>query len=233
MDAQTALIWHTAGRQGARTVHADAVASAHGVVALADGIGDSAAAVRAALTAVTAAVSVPAVAGPSAALAAAQSAVLADPGAGDSVLVVAQPFPGGFRIGWVGDVRAYAWDGVALRQLTTDHTLAQYFRDHGDPPTPRMEHLVTTSVRTASPARYGHAVATAPTRLLLTSDGVHKTLSHEAMTTIVRTSANPAETLVQAAMSAGGRDNATAVIVAHDHLPPTIAVPTHPLPAAA
>jgi len=227
----TTATCHTAGHQGARTVNADAVASAHGVVALADGVGDSAAAVRAALTAVTAAVSVPLVAGPSAALAAAQSAVLADPGAGDAVLVVAQHFPGGYRIGWVGDVRAYTWDGVTLRQLTSDHTLAQYFRDHGEPATPRMEHLVTASVRTASPSRYGYVEA--PGRLLLTTDGVHKTLSHEAMTEIMRTSANPAQALVRATAAAGGKDNATAVVVDQEHTRPAMPLPTRPIPAAA
>ncbi len=219
----------TAGHQGARAVNADAVASAHGVVALADGVGDSADAVRAALTAVTAAVSVPPAAGPSAALAAAQTAVLAADG--DAVLVVAQPFAGGYRIGWVGDVRAYAWNGVTLRQLTSDHTLAQYFRDHGEPVTPRMEHLVTASVRTASPSRHGYVEA--PGRLLLTTDGVHKTLSHEAMAEIMRTSANPAEALVRATVAAGGRDNATAVVVDRDHTRPAMPLPTRPIPAAA
>src|SRR5688500_2733293 len=116
METQPA--WRTASHQGVRDVNADAVAAAHGVVALADGIGDDLTAAHAALQAATAAVHVPAVAGPEAALAAAHEALLT----GDCVLVVAQPFGGGYRIGWVGDVRAYAWDGQELRQLTTDHT---------------------------------------------------------------------------------------------------------------
>src|SRR5262245_22370624 len=121
---ETQPTWRTAGHQGARTVNADAVAAANGVVALADGVGHDPSAAHAALAAATAAVGVPAAAGPSAALAAAREAVTT----GDCVLVVAQPFGDGHRIGWVGDVRAYAWDGITLCQLTTDHTLAQYFR---------------------------------------------------------------------------------------------------------
>src|SRR5262245_2835939 len=99
MNARPSLAgtWHTAGFQGPRTINADAVAShpdASGglVVALADGVGDSPGAARAAVLAATAAVAVPAAEGPAAALRAAHRAVEAEPEAGDCVLVVAQPF---------------------------------------------------------------------------------------------------------------------------------------------
>jgi protein phosphatase len=225
MDTQRA--WRTASHQGARQVNADAVATAGGVVALADGIGDNTLGAHAALAATTAAVGVPAMAGPAAALSAAHDAVLA----GDCVLVVAQPFDGGYRVGWVGDARAYAWNGHELRQLTTDHTLAQYFRDHGEDVTPRMEHLVTASVHTAPANRYG-VTETSATTLVLTTDGVHKTLTHEAMTSIMRHASNPERSLVEAAHNAGARDNATAVVLAAAPSPAT-ALPTLPLSVAA
>jgi PPM family protein phosphatase len=164
---------------------------------------------------------VPAAEGPTAALLAARAAVLADPDAGDCVLVVAQPFGSGYRLAWVGDVRAYAWDGRGLLPLTTDHTLAQYFRDRGTVPTAAMEHQVLTSVRTAAPAEYGLASLSIPARLVLTSDGVHKTLSHDVMTTIVRGAADPAAALVAAAREAGTKDNTTAAVVDNVLLPPT------------
>ncbi len=226
MDTQPA--WRTASHQGAREVNADAVAATNGVVALADGVGDHTAAAHAALLATTAAVGVPAVAGPRAALSAAHEALTS----GDCVLVVAQPAAGGgYRIGWVGDARAYAWDGDELRQLTTDHTLAQYVRDHGGNVTPRMEHVVTASVHTAPAHRYG-ITETSATSLVLTTDGVHKTLTHEAMTTILRHSSNPAEALVQAAHVAGAKDNATAVVLTGAPSPVTL-LPTSPLLLAA
>jgi serine/threonine protein phosphatase PrpC len=176
-------------------------------------------------------VSVPADAGPTAALLAARAALTADPDAGDCVLVVAQPFGLGYRLAWVGDVRAYAWDGRVLLPLTTDHTLAQYFRDRGTVPAPAMEHQVLTSVRTAAPAEYGLASLAIPARLLLTSDGVHKTLTHETMTTIMRGAADPAAALVAAAREAGTRDNTTAAVVDNVFLPPTTQLPV--LPAVA
>jgi protein phosphatase len=204
-------------------VNADAVATRGGVVALADGVGDSVDAARAALMAVHAAVRVPAVAGPVAALSAAHRALPAD---GDCVLVVAQPYAGGYHVGWVGDVRAYAWDGADLWQLTTDHTLAQYVRDHGGQVLPRMEHQVTTSVRTAAPTHYG-LTATGAANLLLTTDGVHKTLTHESMTGVLRGAGDPAQALVAAALAAGTRDNTTAVMLSRAMAP---ALPTTPLP---
>ncbi|TDV55169.1 PP2C family protein-serine/threonine phosphatase [Actinophytocola oryzae] len=219
--------WRTASRQGGRAVNADAVASCGGTVALADGIGDDITAANAALLAANAAVGVPAAGGPASALAAAHEAVTA----GDCVLVVAQPFEGGYRIGWVGDVRAYAWDGTTLRRLTTDHTLAQYFRDHGEDVTPRMEHLVTTSVRTAPASRYG-LTETSATSLLLTSDGVHRYLTDEEMAALLREAPNPADALVRAAGEAGARDNATAAVLAGAPSPAT-PLPTRPFPVAA
>ncbi|NIH81762.1 PP2C family protein-serine/threonine phosphatase [Amycolatopsis viridis] len=209
--------WGAATARGPRSVNADATAAytdpttGEVVFALADGVGDERTAARAARIAAAAAVRVPASQGPAAALAAAQRAVRTEPG-GDCALVVAMPADGGYRLGWVGDVRAYAWDGDSLRQLTRDHTLAQYFRERGQVPTPRMEHLVTTTVRTARPAEFGAAEAPVPAGLLLTSDGVHKTLTRAAMAELLRLPSNGAHDLVTAALAAGGRDNATALM---------------------
>ncbi|MFD4249517.1 MULTISPECIES: PP2C family protein-serine/threonine phosphatase [Amycolatopsis] len=226
-------VWATATARGPRSVNADATAAytdpstGEVVFALADGVGDEQSAARAAQVAVATAVQVPASQGPAAALAAAQRAVRAEP-AGDCVLVVATPVDGGYRVGWVGDVRAYAWDGDSLRQLTRDHTLAQYFRDRGQVPTPRMEHLVTTSVRTARPEEFGHAVAVGPAGLLLTSDGVHKVLTRAAMAELLRVPSNSAHALVDAVLAAGGHDNATALMA--DLAPALPDLTTTPLP---
>jgi serine/threonine protein phosphatase PrpC len=217
--------WHSASAQGPRSVNADA-ASAYAdttgqtAFALADGVGDDHTAARAAGIATAAAARSRIEDGPAAALLAAQDAVRADATAGDCVLVVALPFAGGYRIGWVGDVRAYAWNGDTLRQLTTDHTLAQYFRDRGQPTQPRMEHIVTTSVRTARSGEFGRAEVRAPAGLLLTSDGVHKVLTLAAMAELLRSPQNAAAALVGAALAAGGTDNATATLVECDPLPP-------------
>jgi serine/threonine protein phosphatase PrpC len=209
--------WHTASAQGPRSHNADAVgayaaAGAPGIVfALADGVGDDPAAAQAARVAAAAAARTPVHKGPVEAVLAAQQAVR-ERSYGDAVLVVAVPVAGGYRIAWVGDARAYAWDGTALRRLTTDHTLAEYFRAHHQPVTPRMEHVVTTSVRTAKPHEIGTAEVTGG-GLLLTSDGVHKPLTGDTIRAILADPAHGAAELVEAAIAGGGSDNATALYV--------------------
>jgi protein phosphatase len=129
------------------------------------------------------------------------------------VLVVAMPAEhGGYRIAWVGDARAYAWDGTALTRLTTDHTLAEYFRARHQPVTPRMEHVVTTSVRTTEPDEIGTAETTSA-GLLLTSDGVHKPLAGSGIRAVLAQPGTGAAELVDAALARGGSDNATAIYV--------------------
>ena len=209
--------WHTASAQGPRSLNADAVgayAAAGGpglVFALADGVGDAPAAAHAARMAAATAARTPVHKGPVAAILAAQEAVLAG-STGDAVLVVAMPHESGYRIAWVGDARAYTWDGATLRRLTTDHTLAEYFRARHQPTTPRMEHMVTTSVRTTKEHEIG-TVEVSGSGLLLTSDGVHKTLSADAIRDILAEPGRGAAGLVETAISLGGSDNATALYV--------------------
>jgi protein phosphatase len=210
--------WHAASTQGPRRVNADAVsafarAGQDIVFALADGVGDNAGAVQAARVAASVAARTPASEGPVAAVLAAQRAVRLGM-SGDCVLVVAMSFSNGlgFRIAWVGDARAYSWTADTLEQLTTDHTLAQYFRDHDQPASPHMEHIVTTSVRTARVEEVGTAEAHSG-GLVLTSDGVHKALTAATMRDVLAQPHNVAAALVETAIAAGGSDNATAILV--------------------
>jgi serine/threonine protein phosphatase PrpC len=219
------LRWRAASARGPREVNADATATHPGpggarwVFAVADGIGDNAAAAAAADTAARTAVAA-ADRDAHGAVLAAQGALQAEPTAGDCVLVVAvthvEAAGEACEIAWVGDCRAYLCTEQELRQLTVDHTVAEYFRARHSPVTPRMEHLVTTSVRTVRAAAVGRArVAPADGRLLLCTDGVHKTLPAARMRAILRQTADPgdaAAALVDTAHQMGGQDNATALV---------------------
>jgi protein phosphatase len=119
---------------------------------------------------------------------------------------------GGFDVAWAGDARAYASDGEDVVQLTTDHTVAEYFRSRGVVPQPRLEHVVTNTVRHATPENIGRATTRAP-RLVLASDGVYGPLGHSGIEAIMTGHAS-ADRLVRAALYAGGTDNATALVVA-------------------
>jgi protein phosphatase len=223
--------WRAAGRQGARKVNADAVASyalpgeSRMAFALADGVGDNVAAARAARLAASVAVRA-GVEDPVAAVLAAQQAVRSDETLGDCVLVVALPLPEsegyGYRIAWVGDARAYHWTGDTLVQLTTDHTIAQYFHEHGMRLAPALSHVVTTSVRQSTPDQIGSTEIHDPLALVFTSDGVHGPLAAAAMTDVLRLRPRPAAALAEAAITAGGTDNATAMII---HRPEPVTTP--------
>jgi serine/threonine protein phosphatase PrpC len=212
------MTWDTASRQGGRQFNADAVgASKDGsgrmVFALADGIGDDMWASEAARVASDVAARTASLAGPVEAILAAQRALEALNTGADCVLVVAM----GEQIAWVGDVRAYGWDGTQLVQLTSDQTVAEYFRSHDAIPTPRMEHVVTNSLRNTRLDQIGVVTARNCTSILLTSDGVHKTVSPQTIEAVLAEPGASAHdrvsTLVDKAMVLGGRDNATACLV--------------------
>lgn len=226
----TGAWWNSVSRRGPRSVNADAVAAVTdpgtGRIAcvVADGVGDHLPAARAARACAAVAARVGAHAGARAAILAAQRELLREfpqPEA-DSVLVVAVlPAPGRpdapCDIAWIGDCRAYRWNGRVLHQITTDHTVAEFWRAHGRTPGPWMEHVVTTSTRTTRPFDIGHAATgSSAGRLLLCTDGVHRRLG---ITTIKATLADDtpaglaADSLVDTALRTGGNDNATALIV--------------------
>ncbi|WP_327141746.1 PP2C family protein-serine/threonine phosphatase [Nocardia sp. NBC_01327] len=223
-------------RLGLRNINADAVATVtdrqtgRAAFVVADGVGDHLAAARAARIVARVAARVAVTQGARAGILAAQAELLRElpEAAADSVLVVAvlpadgQP-DGPCDIAWVGDCRAYRWNGRVLHLLTTDHTVAEYFRARGHVPMPGMGHLVTTSARTVRPEDIGHAATgTSTGRLLLCSDGVGKRLEMADIKSLLAedgSASHAATALVQTALDGGGRDNTTALVVDARPLP--------------
>jgi protein phosphatase len=215
----------TCSEQGLRRHNADATSTARDAstgrlaFAVADGIGDTPAAAQAARLAAEVAARTVHRTGTVGALLAARDVL--DDSSADAVLVAATLLPphlgGGFSVSWAGDARAYHWDGEVLVQLTTDHTVAEFYRRHGRTPDSRMEHVVTNTVRSATVQTVGHVrTAGGRGRLVLTTDGVHRRLGHDELADIVSGAADSgtaAETLVSAALRAGTTDNVTALVV--------------------
>jgi PPM family protein phosphatase len=210
----------SASDQGRRRFNADALAVwAHGGglgVAVADGIGDTAAAYGAAHVAADTAARAAADGGALDALLAARTAIAG--GKGDAVLVVAALRAGGGEIAWVGDCRAYFFDGAAVRLLTADQTMAAAVREAGvDTPPPRWEHVVTASVRSASAGNAGRVpIPGGWGRLALVTDGVHRELSGDEIAAVLAYAHDPATAareLTDLALLAGGGDNASATVV--------------------
>lgn len=203
--------------------------------ALADGIGDRPGAAEAARIAATTAVR--AAFGrridPAEALLAARDEILRHDIDGDTVMVVAVAHEQheGYELAWVGDCRGYESRDGHLRQLTTDHTLAEetraWLRENYDDPDsvpgwyahrlPSWEHVVTSSVATATADTIGRtSTPDRETRLLLTSDGVHKPVPHDVLAQLVASTDNvetAAHRIALAGPRHGGTDNSTALLI--------------------
>lgn len=185
--------------------------------ALVDGIGNSSeiAATAQLLAEVTARIS--AVRGGLAALLTA-GMLLAD-GDPDAVAVTAVTGPVHTDVAWVGDARAYGWNGHRLKQYTTDHTVGQQLRINGAPAELAEDHdnWVRTTVGDATVGTVYTAKIPDPT-VLLTSDGVHDSVPHNELEALLREHTAP-QTLADAIVAAvradsdGYRDDATVVVL--------------------
>ncbi len=108
----------------------------------------------------------------------------------------------------VGDTRAYLLRQGQLRQLTADHVVdARDFR-----------HVLTRAIGAEGTVRIDYAAEPAAVgdRLLLCSDGVHDPLSDHALAQILGRNDGAealAQTIVDAALAADTRDNATAIVI--------------------
>ncbi len=114
----------------------------------------------------------------------------------------------------VGDSRAWRFSNGRLTCLTSDHVRSE----------PDLRHVLIRALGIESELRLDHAdiELSEHDRLLLTSDGVHGVLSPAKIAAILgaNTSAEAtADELAQAAISAGGKDNATALVIDIVRLP--------------
>lgn len=126
-------------------------------------------------------------------------------------------------IAHVGDSRAYLLDDTGLHQLTTDHSLVRKLQETGRLSPDQAEQYQYRNVLLQA---LGQDVALdietlvvelpARGRLLLCSDGVSGYVSDAKMQTLLReagSAQDAADALYAAAMTAGGVDNITAVVV--------------------
>jgi protein phosphatase len=130
-----------------------------------------------------------------------------------------------YEISWVGDSRAYLWNG-ALHQLTRDHTFAQQLVDAGviseqdaqrHPHRHRLTRVLESSATVAADVETVQGELEPGDQILMCSDGLSSEVDDETMTTILAreeldTQAK-VEALIEAALKAGGKDNITAVLV--------------------
>lgn len=123
----------------------------------------------------------------------------------------------------LGDSRIYRFVNDALDQVSVDHSLVQELVEAGaitadDAAVHPERHVVTRALGGPDAAEADYFLLPLPSveRLVLCSDGISGMIDDDAITTILREVDDPrdaADRLVAAALAAGGRDNATAVVV--------------------
>lgn len=123
----------------------------------------------------------------------------------------------------LGDSRIYRYDDGELFQVSVDHSVVQELLDAGKITAEQAEthperHVITRAL--GSHAGFEPDFFVLPLgeaeRLLLCSDGITGMIEDKIVEEILREVSDPrdaAACLVQAALAAGGRDNATAVVV--------------------
>ncbi len=123
----------------------------------------------------------------------------------------------------VGDSRIYKFVDGHLEQVSVDHSLVQELADEGRITREEMSvhparHVVTRALGGPDLEDADYFLLPLPTaeRLVLCSDGVTEMIGDDEVAAILADATDPrdaADRLVGAAVRAGGRDNATAVVV--------------------
>jgi protein phosphatase len=123
----------------------------------------------------------------------------------------------------LGDSRIYRFSDGVLDQVSVDHSLVQELVDEGSITPEEMathpaRHVVTRALGGPDRAGADYFVLPLPSagRVLLCSDGITEMLPDSAVAAILAGAGDPrdaADRLVAEAVRAGGRDNATAVVV--------------------
>ena len=144
---------------------------------------------------------------------------------GTTVVAVKVAPNGRFELAWVGDSRAYLWNG-RLQQVSSDHSYVQELIDQGQlSPEQARSHpyrnVVTKALGVTEPDKLGIETVTGELRpgmaLLLCSDGLTEEVDDAMIAaTIAQKEVSAQECvdhLIAAALDGGGSDNVTAVLL--------------------
>jgi protein phosphatase len=148
-----------------------------------------------------------------------------------TTLTAAVTHGGDLIVGHVGDSRAYLLHDGKLKKLTTDHTLAQHLIERGvhapdDPLVLELRNILMQALGSAEsqcrPEVHEYLIADGD-QLLLCTDGLTDMVDEDLIKSVLLESASAklaCRSLVNLALSNGGRDNIT-VVVARFSIPPT------------
>jgi len=146
-----------------------------------------------------------------------------------TTLTVAGVMGNDLIIGHVGDSRAYVLRDVDLKQLTTDHTLAQALIDAGvanrdDPASRSMRHVLTAAVGSLGDKGLPQVQLfklSDDDQLLLCTDGLIETVEDATIASVLceaKSAQFACDELVNLALAGGGSDNITVVLARFNSL---------------
>ncbi|NJD08758.1 MAG: serine/threonine-protein phosphatase [Methylococcaceae bacterium] len=132
-----------------------------------------------------------------------------------------------YQIAWVGDSRAYLWNGTGLRQLTRDHSYVQLLLASGligadEVATHPNRNVILQALGVGGPDGAPLQVDVIDERwrdgdtLLLCSDGLSGEVSNSAIADILATESDNqtrVDRLIAAALDHGARDNVSVVVL--------------------
>ena len=142
-----------------------------------------------------------------------------------------------YTLAWVGDSRAYRWDGQELQLLTRDHSLVEILLSRGNITVEEARHhpkrnvvvrAIGSQANLQVDQKYGSL--SPGEMLILCSDGLSDVLDTTAIITILGSSPNLqacSTRLVNTAFAQGGSDNITVVLcqAPHDSLSGSTVIP--------
>lgn len=142
-----------------------------------------------------------------------------------TTVAAARLVDGRFEISWVGDSRAYLWNGE-LRQLSQDHSYVQELIEQGAiTPEQARSHphrnVVTQALGVTDPGSLKVETITGEFRpgmqLLLCSDGLTEEVDDQTIGKVLSRAELSAQEcvdqLILAALDGGGSDNVTVVVI--------------------
>ena len=156
-----------------------------------------------------------------------------------STLTAAVCLAGRAHLAQIGDSRAYLLRSGRLHQITEDQTLVNDLVNVGVVTREEARYhphrnIITQALGSPQPLRVALSTFTIHRgdRLLLCSDGLHGEVADDLLLTLLQREPDPTralETLVDAALASGGRDNITGILLAFED--PALQLPgTDPKP---
>ena len=120
----------------------------------------------------------------------------------------------------VGDSRLYRLKGERIEQLTEDHSYVETLVRNGEISQAAarihpMKNYLTQAVGAMLDIQVdtGNFKVKSGDAFLLCTDGLTNMVSDEEISRIIRSSSNPADALVQAALENGGKDNVSVIVL--------------------